>query len=145
MTQVTKLAGHRFAQADYAIGRYAATVPAETTIEEITHPEYFANHVGVFRRGMTIDVLSDDFTLDCTLRVLSVTKTSAIVRVIRLYDEASAPTVEAGEISRPEVSFGGPHHKWRFLHNGEVIQTGFDTKEAAERAAQKHYELMKGE
>lgn len=145
MTQVTKLAGHRFAQADYAIGRYAATVPSETTLEEVTHPEFFANHVSVFRPGMTIDVLSDDHKLDCTLRVLSVTKTSAAVRVIRLFDEATAPKVASGDISPPQISFGGPHHKWRFLHGGNVIQTGFDTKEAAEKAAEKYIELMKGE
>ncbi len=145
MTPVTKLAGHRFAQADYSIGRFAATVPAETTLADVTHPEFFANHLSVFRRGMTIDIISDDFKLDCTLRVLAVTKTSAAVRVLRLFDEASAPEVTSTEISPPEVSFGGPHHKWRFLHGGNVIQTGFDTKEAAEKAAEKYIELAKGE
>lgn len=145
MTQVTKLAGHRFAQADYAIGRYAATVPAETTLADVTHPEFFGNHLHAFRRGMTIDIISDDFTLDCTLRVLAVTKTSATVRVLRLFDEATAPEVTLTEISPPEVSFGGPHHKWRFLHGGNIIQTGFDTKEAAEKAAEKYIELAKGE
>lgn len=144
MIQVSKLAGHRFAQADYAIGRYAATVPAETTLADVTHPEFFANHLSVFRRGMTIDIISDDFTLDCSLRVLAITKTSATVRVIRLFDEATAPKVTSTEISAPEVSFGGPHHKWRFLHGGNVIQTGFDTKEAAEKAAEKYIELAKG-
>ncbi|WP_318762583.1 hypothetical protein [Aminobacter niigataensis] len=145
MTQVTKLAGHRFAQADYSIGRYAATVPSETSLEEVTHPEFFANHLSVFRPGMAIDVLSDDYKLDCTLRVLAITKTSATVRVIRFFDEATAPHVTSTDVSPPEVSFGGPHHKWRFLHGGNVIQTGFDTKEAAEKAAEKYIELMKGE
>lgn len=145
MTPITKLAGHRFAQADYAIGRYAATVPAETTLADVTHPEFFANHLSAFRRGMTIDIISDDFKLDCTLRVLEITKTTAAVRVLRLFDDASAPEITSTDISPPEVSFGGPHHKWRFLHGGNIIQTGFDTKEAAEKAAEKYIELAKGE
>lgn len=145
-SKAVKLVGaQRFGQADYLIGRCAAMVPAETTLEDVTHPEYFSNHLGVFRTGMTIDVLSDDHKLDCTLRVLSVTKTTAKVRVIRLYDDAAAPQVKEGEISPPTVSFGGPAHKWRFIHNGDIIQTGFETKEAADKAAAKYFELMKGE
>lgn len=144
MNQLVKLAGHRFAQADYSIGRYAATVPSETTLADVTHPEFFANHLAVFRPGMTIDILSDDHTLDCTLRVLAITRTSAQLRVIRLFDEASAPKVASTDISRPEVSFGGPRQKWRFLHGGEVIQVGFDTRQAAEKAAEEYIELMKG-
>ncbi|MFN7089981.1 MAG: hypothetical protein ACK4P4_05465 [Allorhizobium sp.] len=145
MTTSQKLAGHRFAQADYSIGRYAATVPAETTLADVTHPEFFNNHLYAFRPGMTIDVLSDDHKLDCTLRVLSVSKTSARVRVIRFYEEDSAPKVEAPEVSEPKVSHGGPAHKWRFSHDGKVIQSGFDSKDEAEKAATKYFELMKGE
>lgn len=144
MNQLVKLAGHRFAQADYSIGRYAATVPSETTLADVTHPEFFANHLAVFRPGMTIDILSDDHTLDCTLRVLAITRTSAQLRVIRLFDEASAPKVASTDVSQPEVSFGGPRQKWRFLHGGEVIQVGFDTRQAAEKAAEEYIELMKG-
>lgn len=140
-----KLAGHRFAQADYSLGRYAAIVPAETTLEDVTHPEYFNNHLYAFRPGMTIDVLSDDHKLDCTLRVLSITKTSARVRVIRFFDEATAPKVEAGDVSPPKVSNGGAAQKWRFAHDGKIIQSGFDSKDEAEKAATKYFELMKGE
>lgn len=145
MTNNPKLAGHRFAQADYSVGRYAAMVPAETTLADVTHPEYFGNHLHAFRVGMTIEVLSDDHKLDCTLRVLAVTKTAARVRVIRLHDEDTAPTVDVSIITKPKVSHGGPAHKWRFSHDGQVIQTGFDTKEEAEKAAEKYLELMKGE
>lgn len=94
---------------------------------------------------MTIEVLSDDHSLDCTLRVLTVTKTSARVRVLRIYDEKTAPKVAKKEVTAPEVNHGGPVHKWRFIHNGEVIQTGFETKDSAEKAATKYFELMKGE
>ncbi|RVN58498.1 hypothetical protein U8C32_02525 [Sinorhizobium medicae] len=145
MTSIQKLAGHRFMQADYSIGRFAATVPAETTLEDVTHPEYFGNHLNSLRVGATINVLSDDHKLDCDLRVLSVTKTSAKVRVLRVYDEQAAPKVKDAEISAPVISHGGPVHKWRFIHNGEVIQHGFESKDAAERAAAKYIELLKGE
>ncbi|KRB51789.1 hypothetical protein ASE04_09660 [Rhizobium sp. Root708] len=145
MSTAARLAGHRFMQADYAIGRYAATVPAETTLDDVTHPEFFANHLNSFRVGMLISILSDDQNLDCDLRVLSVTKTTAKVRVLRVFDENKAPKVKDAEVSDAIVSHGGPHHKWRFIHNGEIIQFGFDTKDAAEKAAAKHIELLKGE
>lgn len=145
MTTNQKLTGNRFAQADFSIARCAALVPAETTLEDVTHPEYFNNYLHSLRRGMTIEVLSDDDKLDCTLRVLRVTKTSADVRVIRLFDEAEAPKVQKAELSPVEVNHGGPIHKWRFIHNGEVIEKGFETRADAERAAGKYTELLKGE
>ncbi|MBL0935514.1 MAG: hypothetical protein IBJ07_12290 [Rhizobiaceae bacterium] len=144
MSKVTKLGGReRFQPADFAIGRYAAKVPDETTIADVMHPEYFCNHLASIRPGMTIDVLSDDMKLDCTLRVLSITKTTAKVRLLRLFDP-NAQAIETLEITAPKVSHGGPAHKWRFTHDGEIIEMGFDSKEEAEKAAATYFEQMKG-
>lgn len=136
MVQPTaKLKGDdRFAQSDFKIGRYAAMVPTGTTLDDVLHPEYFQNHLARLRPGMEVNVLSDDFTLDCDLRVLTVTKTTAKMRVLRVYSEASAPKVEAAP-SDVEVGWGGPNHKFRVVHAGQVIEHGFATKEEAEAAA----------
>lgn len=145
MSDIQKLGASRFMPADYSIGRYAATVPSETTLEDVLHPEYFANHFSVFKQGMRIDVISDDMKLDCELRVVGVSKTAAKLRVLRVYDEKKAIKQPTAELTPPGVNHGGPHHKWRFLHGGNVVQHGFDTKEAAEKAAEKYIELLKGE
>lgn len=135
---VSKLKGDdRFNQSDYVIGRYAAKVPTGTTLEEAMHPEYFQNHLARIRPGMVINVLSDDFALDCDLRVLTVTKTTAKMRVMRNYSEATAPKVKAAP-SDVEVGWAGPNHKWRFVHAGQVIEHGFATEDEAKAAAAKY-------
>lgn len=144
MTKTVKLAGGRFLQSDYSIGRYAARPPSGTTIEDVLHPEYFQNELNVLRAGHVINVLSDDFTLDCDLRVLTVTKTTAKVRVLRLFNEDEAIKSDVDDISETTVSWGGPNHKWRFLHNGVVIEHGFATEAEAQEAAAKYLEAPKG-
>ena len=145
MVQPTpKLKGDdRFAQSDFKIGRYAAMVPTGTDLDDVLHPEYFQNHLARLRPGMEVNVLSDDFALDCDLRVLTVTKTTAKMRVLRVYSEATAPKA-AMTPSGVEVNWGGPNHKWRVVHAGEVIDHGFATKEEAEAAAEAYMAKVAG-
>lgn len=144
MTKVAKLSGGRFLQADYSIGRYAARPPSGTTLEDVMHPEYFQNELNVLRAGMLINVLSDDFALDCDLRVLTVTKTTAKMRLVRLFEADAAPKVDTSGVSDVVVTWGGPNHKFRFIHNGTVIEHGFATQEEAETAADKYRAALKG-
>lgn len=144
MTKIAKLAGGRFLQADYSIGRYAARPPSGTTLEDVLHPEYFQNELNVLRPGMRIEVLSDDFKLDCDLRVLTVSKTTATVRLLRLQEDDSANKVETGNLSDVKVGFGGPNHKWRYIHAGSVIEHGFSTEAEAQAAADKYAASLKG-
>lgn len=143
MTKPVKLSGGRFLASDFLIGRYAAKVPAGTTLEDVMHPEYFQNELNVLRQGMVINVLSEDFELDCDLRVLTVTKTTAKVRLLRLHQPEAAVTSSA-DISEAVVSWGGPNHKWRFLHNGTVIEHGYATEEEAKEAAARYTASLKG-
>ncbi|MDW9528070.1 hypothetical protein [Sinorhizobium meliloti] len=144
MSKPAKLSGGRFQQADYSIGRYAARPPSGTTLEDVMHPEYFQNELNALKPGMLINVLSDDFALDCDVRVLTVTKTTAKVRLIRLYQEGEAPKVESGDVTDALVTWGGPNHKWRVIHNGTVIEHGFSTQEEAEAAAARYRAALKG-
>lgn len=132
MEKYTKLRGtDRFQAADFLIGRYAAKVPAGTTLQEVLHPLYFENHFDRMRAGMEIAVLSDDFSLDVRLRVLTLTKTSAKFRVLDIYagEQAEAPHVEDNEV---KVTWGGPNHKHRVMHGKEIVKFGFATSEEAE-------------
>jgi hypothetical protein len=139
-TKIQKLGGggNRFNQSDYLIGRYAARVPVGTTLEDILHPEFWQNHLSSLRPGMEINVLGDDLALDCDLRVLTVTKTTAKMRLLRMFDDAGTPKVRPAEISGVELKWAGPNHKWRFAHAGEVIEHGFATEEEAAEAAAKY-------
>lgn len=146
MTQLQKLGGggNRFNQSDYLIGRYAARVPVGTTLEDLLHPEYWQNHLSSLRPGMVVNVLSDDLALDCDLRVLTVTKTTAKVRMIRMFEEKAAPRVETSALSDIEIKWAGPNHKWRFAHAGEVIEHGFATEDEAREAAAKYQAKIAG-
>lgn len=144
MTKPVKLAGGRFLASDFIIGRYAAKVPAGTTLKDVMHPEYFQNELNVLKQGMVINILSEDFELDCDLRVLTVSKTTAKLRLLRLHRPEKAIETKAADISDAVVSWGGPNHKWRFLHNGTVIDHGFATEDEAKDAAAKYIAKVAG-
>lgn len=71
MTEKTpKLGGRdRFQPADFSIQRFAAKVPAEITLKDVLHPEFFSNHLDKMKPGMEITVLSDDNKLDVRLGI----------------------------------------------------------------------------
>lgn len=84
-----KLAGKdRFQQSDFSIARFAAKVPNGITLDDVMNPEFFSNHLDRMKPGMEITVLSDDFQLDARLRVLTVEKTTASLRVLDDYSGA---------------------------------------------------------
>lgn len=141
---IPKLSGGRFQQADYSIGRYAAMVPAQTTLSDVLHPEYFQNHLSSLRAGMEVAVLSDDFALDCRLRVLTVTKTTAKFRTLDVYAGGKEENVKPAEITGIKVGWGGPNHKFRYMHAGQVIEFGFATEQEAQEKADAYRQKLEG-
>lgn len=137
--------GDRFHQADYLIGRYAAKPPTGTTLEDVLQPEYFRNNLDSLKPGMEITVVSDDFKLDCVLRVLTVAKVTANMRVLRVYSDESAPEVEVKDdsISDVAVKWGGPNHLWRIQHGDAVVDKGYSTQDEAAAARVKYLESIK--
>lgn len=135
--KVPKLGGGpRFQPADFTVARYVAHVPSDTTMKDVLHPDYFQNHLDRLKPGMEVCILSDDFSLDARLRCLTITKVTATFRILDVYAGEYDPEDKAltGETDEIEVNFGGPQHKWRLVHRGEVIEKGFATKEDAEKA-----------
>ncbi|AXV15118.1 hypothetical protein CYG48_05035 [Neorhizobium sp. SOG26] len=108
--KVPKLGGgDRFQPADFSIQRFAAKVPVGTTLEDVMNPEYFSNHLDRMKPGMEITVLSEDNTLDVRLRVLSITKTTATLRVLDDYSTAEETNSAAlkgtgGKQGKPQSS-----------------------------------------
>lgn len=148
MTDLMKLSDTRFTPSDYQIGRYAASVPVGTTLKDVLHPEYFGNCLDKMRSGMEITVLSDDMSLDARLRVLTTSKTTAKLRVLDVY---AGEGVDANETEIPKVTldsvtvnWGGPNHKFRFVHAGRVVEHGFATEGEAKEAAQAYIDKANG-
>lgn len=163
--KVPKLGGRdRFQPADFSIQRFAAKVPPGTTLEDVLHPEFFGNHLDKMKPGMEITILSDDNKLDARLRVLTVTTTTASLRVLDDYSDAAETNAkpEGGKAAKPakpegeqggkkvtiddvKVGHGGPHHNWRFVHGDKVIEHGFGSKADAEAAAEAYVKKANGE
>ena len=148
MTDIVKLSDTRFNPSDYSIHRYSANVPVGTTLEDVLHPEYFGNCLDRMRAGMEISVLSEDFTLDARFRVLSTSKTTAKLRTLDVYagSGVSPAETEAHKVTMDgiDVNWGGPNHKYRFLHNGTVVEFGFATQGEAQEAAEKYVAQANG-
>jgi hypothetical protein len=132
-----RLIGRTMNMADYVFGRFGAIVPTGTELDEVLTPDYLANYVHLLKPMAQVDLVSDDMALDVSLRVLTVTKTQVFTRLMRQHADAEKEEEEAGDVpSGFDVTFGGPHHRWRFLHNGEVVKHGFGSRAEAVRAAQ---------
>ena len=140
-----KLKGREMNLADYEFARYGVRVPTGTTLEQVMQPEYFQNYLKLLgkRPHTRLEVVSDCGTLDCDFRVLSVTHTTAKLRSLRVYQPEAAQAGKTKKPALPElpegfaVGHGGPHHRWRFLHDGQVVEHGFGSEaEAYEKALQ---------
>jgi hypothetical protein len=124
---------------DFAWTTYAYTVPAETPFSALLIPETWAHVAGQLRAGDCIDCIAVDGSYDALLRVASKGDLYVKMRVLRYWDAADTPEIEAPALSSEgyEVTWGGPHGKWRVIGpTKEVVPrlTGFTSKEDAEAA-----------
>lgn len=141
------LSGRQFVMADYEFGRFGVRVPAGTTLDHVLAPEYFRNHAQRLKPGARIEVLSDDFNLDAELRVLRVTNTSVTCRALRVHETETAkpkPKEKKGkgvEVGKGvSVEWGGPNHKFRIMHAGEIVKHSFAQQDEAISAAETYIE-----
>lgn len=118
----------------------SARVPPGTTIEDLLTPSYWVNHAYRLKPGALIEVLSEDNLMDCELRVLEVGPTYAKVRLLRNYVEKAAakPAFDPAAMEGVKHEFANKNDKWRVVHNGEVIKSGFGTEAEAIKAAEEY-------
>lgn len=117
-----------------------ASVPAGTTLEDVLTPGYWANHAYRLKRGAVIEILSEDNLLDCELRVLEVGPTYAKVRLLRNYvaEDVKATPKKPTPEEDIEVNYGGKQDRWRVIHRGHVVKSGFETIFEANKAAEEY-------
>lgn len=132
-----------------------AAVPAGTTLEDVMTPGYWANHAYRMQRGAIIEVLSEDNTLDCQLRVLEVGPTFTKMRLLRNFvaeeiraqagsaaSKNKSKTEKAALDDQVEVNYGGKQDRWRIVHRGHVVKSGFETMVEANNAADEYREKL---
>lgn len=117
---------------------HIALVPPGTSLEDVTNPLYWQNHIPRLKAGAIIEVLSEDNGLDCELRVIEVGPTFAKTRVLRNYTAAAAPAISHEAPSDIEVGYGGKADRWRVVHKGQVVHSGLGSREDAEKAADEY-------
>ena len=117
-----------------------ATVPPGTTLEDVTEPSYWANHAFRLKPGAVIEVLSEDNALDCELRVMELGPTFAKVRVLRHYVEKAIARKQPAPdlVDDVKCEYANKTDRWRVVHKGEVIQSGFGTEKEALAAADEY-------
>lgn len=145
---MTPLKANDLDHSHYIRLQMTASVPAGTTLEDVLTPGFWANHAYRMKRGALIEVLSEDNNLDCQLRVLEVGPTFAKMRLLRNYvaEEIKAQSGSSAKKSRPqsetleevEVSYGGKQDRWRIVHRGLVVKSGFETMVEANMAADEY-------
>lgn len=134
-----KLSNRDFQLADYDIKRFIARVPAGTTLKEVMHPEYFNNVINQLIPGRTsVKVISYDNELRADLFLVGVNETTVVWELDHVYSEPGKQNerTDMTEASDFVVSFGGPYHKWRILHNDKIVEKHFESKKLAEARAE---------
>lgn len=117
---------------------YAANVPPGTTLADVTDPGFWAHHTSRLRPGTLIEVLAEDNSLDCELRVLDVAPTFAKTRVLRNYTPEAAAEPKHALPDDIEIGYGGKVEKWRVIHKNQIVKSGLTTREDAEKAAEEY-------
>ena len=144
--KTNKLRGNSsFQPADFTIPRFAAHVEAGTTLEDVKGREFFANFLPRLKPGMRVDVISKDMELDCEIRILTVEKTYATIRVLAVYSEPKEgkKTAEAEKDDGEYKVSHAPAHGWRFGRaKEEPVEKGFGSRKEAEDAMTAYLDKM---
>lgn len=89
--QPPALRANALKRADIERGSFFATVPNDTTLEDILRPNFWQHHIVSLSGGPTprpfarIEVVREDGSLDVDLRVVSTGPGMAVVRPLRVY------------------------------------------------------------
>lgn len=132
----------RLYPAEHFFLRHAHIAPVGVTMKDVCDPSYWVHVAPQLAKFHSIEVVAEDFSFECTLRVVNATKGALALRVIErgvmLPAEPSAPAQPQAKkniIDGLEVAFGGAH-KWRVIEvaTKDVISHGLGTQQEAEAA-----------
>lgn len=128
--------------AHYARVHLVVDLPPEYSAEDVLTSEFWAYQIPRLKTGALIDVFSEDGSVDMLLRVTDVGKTYVKVRPIFQHTPDEKPA-RAPQVNYDlSVSYGGKDERWRFTHNGAVVDRNFDSKAEAEKAMRAYADKM---
>lgn len=135
---------NRFKQFEFVHNVWSAHPEHGVTIEDVKKPEYWAHITSHVRAGDRIDVLAEDFSFHAVLVVESKTTKALNVRVLsyinlELPDDLkgavdATDSVADDGVDEYSIEWVGGNEKHRIIRisDGEVIESGFITKKAAQ-------------
>lgn len=115
------------------------SIPVTDTIDDLKEPSYWTHLAGAGRIGPLdfIDCIWEDMSKCVLVRVLTMTRTSAFVKIWDVKDLTDDMSNASGlaEIANYDVTFTGPAGKYRIVRKVDrtFVRDGFDTQEAAMR------------
>lgn len=116
---------------------------AGTTLQDVLDPAYWSYVAMKLKPGTRVDVYLETGEWMAELLVAQVDRTWAKVHLLHFHD--LAPTKEeAPTPQKYEVLWRGQHHKWavRRLSDQEVVQQGFEDKDAARTWLRQHERVV---
>ena len=140
---VTKLHFGRLKEVVHARRELFAEIPANTSIEDIMKPEYWAHYSRELKALDIIEAFCDDGTWECSLRVMYVSPSEVKValRSKVMYD---AEEVETTETDTHEIRWKGPVAKYAIVRrdNNEVVESKLYPKSEAAAALRRHLQQI---
>lgn len=133
MTQPIKLRETELHPFKHRTVHYTCRVPSGTTLADLFTFAYWTDVATKMRVGALIEVLSEDGSLDCDLRVIGVThrpggQPEVSVKLLR---NGFLPDPAGVKIEPLTVKWAGPKAKWRIMRGDAIVASEIDTEAAA--------------
>lgn len=140
---MTTLSQNRLQLAEHYSVTYAASLPADHTLEDAQKPDYWAHSAARLRQGDLIRLIPEDGSYFAELIVTATGKGYARVKLLRSIDlhEAVAEAAGTALLDAPMfVKWFGPQVKFGVVRksDNERIKEGFSEKAQAERWMAEH-------
>lgn len=127
-----QVSASRVTRAQHKYTRYFVEAEHGTTIEQLSHPQYFTHCIAIgLRPTDRLEVHEESGAWIVELLVVSVGQNSVETEVLFTHDFLAKgkligqPTADEKDYF---VAWGGPGHKWRVMRADEVVHYGLQSR-----------------
>jgi hypothetical protein len=136
-----QLASQSLASAEFVRREWRASVPPDTTVEEMIHPGFWGHVAAQLRTGDEITVVAEDNSFYYKFFVRFARRLEASVSLLQRVElEPAAVTDEI--TAQYEVKFRGQRSKWTILRGKDVLRDGFESEGQAKAYLDDHLKAM---
>jgi hypothetical protein len=126
---------HINASADFARAHYHVVIPKRFSWEHCLLPEFY-RHQTKLQPNDLLDLVAEDGSFDCTVRVTACSRGFAVLRVLREYHAPQEAVV--GEVGRATIGFVPPLASWCLFDASGAPVAKFATEDSAKAALDEH-------